>query len=262
MSSKVKVYQNIIRREIAQKLKRNPRLSLRALAKTMDINHGALSQILNGKRVPSLKTAHRIVNGLGINSEDSLRFFASLAQTQRSRGLERLSPAFCKGNLEHEIVLADQQIHSLIGEWYHLAILEATYLPGFQADPVWISKKLNISQTQARIALDELLDYGLLVSEAGGCVKRDPYLTIDTNTTSVKKKELQTQILSKAIESLERDHIDTRCMKAATFAIDPEKLPIAREMIDSFLQSMCTLLESGPRTHVYNLGVNLYPVSQ
>ena len=51
-------------------------------------------------------------------------------------------------------------------------------------------------------------------------------------------------------------------MTSMTMAIDVDRLPEAREVITKFRRELCALLENGEQTRVYNLGIQLYPVSE
>ena len=61
----------------------------------------------------------------------------------------------------------DIEIFKIIGDWYHCAILELTYLSDFKAEPNWIAKKLGIGYLEAKLALERLISLGLLVKENG-----------------------------------------------------------------------------------------------
>jgi hypothetical protein len=47
-----------------------------------------------------------------------------------------------------------------------------------------------------------------------------------------------------------------------TMAIDPRKLPLAKTLIREFRFRLAELLETGNRTEVYNLNVQLVPVTK
>jgi hypothetical protein len=68
--------------------------------------------------------------------------------------------------------------------------------------------------------------------------------------------------LEKAVISVEEDPIEARSMTGMTMAIDPAKLPEAKQMITEFNRGLCKFLESGPRKQVYQLGVCLYPLQK
>lgn len=80
--------------------------------------------------------------------------------------------------------------------------------------------------------------------------------------THASLKRHQKQVLEKALHSLENDSIEVRSMTSMTMAIDPEMLPKAKIMIETFTNQLCVLLESGSRKQVYEMSVNLFPVQK
>src|SRR5580698_8295148 len=89
-------YKTILEEELSRRAEVNPRYSLRAMARALGIEPGALSEILSGKRVPSYKMAQKILAALELEPETQTQFLESLAQTHRKRGLERINPIFKK----------------------------------------------------------------------------------------------------------------------------------------------------------------------
>lgn len=57
--------------------KRNPRYSIRGLAKELEISSGSLTDFLNEKRIFSLKILHKLVTKLNLN-EKELKYFDEL----------------------------------------------------------------------------------------------------------------------------------------------------------------------------------------
>ena len=82
-------YKNSIQAELSRRCERNPRYSLRAFARALGFEPTVISQIIAGKRIPSYKTAQKLVRALGLSPEDSNRFYASLAQVHQGRALKR-----------------------------------------------------------------------------------------------------------------------------------------------------------------------------
>jgi uncharacterized protein (TIGR02147 family) len=150
-----------------------------------------------------------------------------------------------------------------MSDWYHTAIMTLSLTEGFRVEAQWISRQLGITVTEARLALDRLLELGLLQEQDGKVKMNDePFMTADRHLTTPALRKLQKQTLEKAIHSLENDPIEERNMTTMTMAIDPEKLSAAKALIDEFNLKLSAFLESGPRKQVYNLGICLYPLQK
>ena len=257
-------YNRHLKDVLADRCERNARYSVRSFAKALDIDIGALSRILAGKQIPSFKVAQKILTRLNLSPEEQNQFMDSVAETQRSRNLKRLSPLL-RGyeKKKNSAKPADLSIdlYRIIADWYHVAILELTFVDRFHSHPQWIAKELGISVAESTLAIERLMNFGLLKQEDGVYVKTETQLsTLDKHITTPALRKNQKQFLEKAIHSLENDPIEDRNMSSMTMAIDPEKLPMAKQMVREFNQALCKFLESGKRKRVYNMEIALYPL--
>ncbi len=263
--SETAFYRKRLKAVLAERCDRNPRYSVRAFANGIKIDVGTVSRVLSGKQIPSFKLSKRLMDGIDLVPEERELFLASVAEAQRDRNLKRISPAFeaIQGPKLTPKPL-DIDFYRVIADWYHIAIMELTFTEDFESSPAFVAKELGISQTEAALGIERLLSLGLLKKNASGkLVKSEEQLsTADKDRTTLALRKNQRQLLEKAIESLENDPIEERNMTSMTMAIDPEKLPIAKQMIREFNQALCKFLESGSRKRVYNLEVALYPIQK
>ncbi len=56
--------------------------------------------------------------------------------------------------------------------------------------------------------------------------------------------------------------LEKREYTSITMAIDPKNIPRARRLIDRFQDKVVAILESGEPTEVYNMNVQLFPLTQ
>src|SRR5277367_6337903 len=158
-------YKSYLQSELSRRCERNPRYSVRAFARALDINDGALSQILSGKRVPAYRTAQRIIRSLGLTPEEEQNFLGSLAEKHRSRGLQRLNPIFRE--LKSKPKQQQIDLFRMAADWYHIAVMELVLTAEFQSDPAWVARELGISVIEAKMALERLVNHGCLTVEDG-----------------------------------------------------------------------------------------------
>jgi len=222
---------------------KNPSYSLRAFSNRLGIQVSALSEILNGKRVISKKMGHRILSGLGLSPIESENILTGTSEGDES-------------NLSLDYFKA-------ISDWYYFAILSLAEIPNFEADPAWVAKRLNISNREAKIAIDRLIKLGMLVEnedgsyEASGIQYKTP---TDILNASLKNHTVQT--LELATDSVINDPVEERDFSTITMAIDPENLGEAKKMIKSFRKRLSKKLESGNKKEVYKLAIQLFPLSR
>ncbi len=263
MKTDANFYKKVLEEELARRTENNPRYSMRALARALGLEPGALSQFLSGKRVPSYRMAQKIFGGLDLAPDIQEAFLSSLAAKHKTRDLERVNPAFKKqkGKMPPKDLSLD--LFRVIGDWYHYAILLLTNVEGFQPHARWIASQLSISEAEAKLAINRLLELELLKKENGTLVCfENHFTTADKHVTSGALKRHQKQVLEKALYSLENDPIDKRSHTSMTMAIDPKKINEAKLLVEEFTNRMSELLESGKRTQVYEFNVCLYPLSK
>lgn len=235
-----------LQRQFTERCKRNARYSLRAFAKYLNMDASSLSQILSGKRPLSKKTMQAICDKLSATPKD-LKNFGILSSKATDADYDQV-------NLDRFSVMA---------EWYHYAILEMTFVSGFKADPKWIARKLSITVEEAKAAIDRLKRLGLLLEENGSLIKASKFLTnhADVNT-SAAHRELQKQVIQKALLAVDECPAEEKDITSMTMAIDMSNIDKARDLIRKFRRDLCALLEDGEQTEVYNLGIQLYPISK
>ena len=252
-------YKTCLRTDLSRRCEKNKAYSVRAYAKALRIDAGTVSRLLNGKQIPTLKMARRLLQHLDLSPEHEREFIESLVKSYQEKGLRRLAPILQQQRPEELSI----EIYRMIANWYHVAILELTYVKGFRSDPKWIAKELEISLTEANLAVERLLKLELLIKTDSQLVKaRDQLTSADKSITTPALKKHQRQFLEKALFSLDNDPISERSITSMTMAIDPEKLGVARDRIQEFNRSLCAELETGKRKRVYNLSVCLFPIQK
>jgi transcriptional regulator with XRE-family HTH domain len=222
---------------------KNPAYSLRAFANRLGVQVSALSEILNGKREITQKMGDRILTGLG------------------------LSPFEKKSILSGESISKDANLSldyfKIVSEWYYFAILSLAEIPDFKADHLWISKRLNISKKEAKIALDKLVKLEMLVvNDDGSCEVPNIQYKTPTDVLNISLKNHTLQSLELAMNSILHDPVDVRDFSTVTMAIDPKKIKEAKNMIMSFRKKLSKKLENGKKKEVYKLAIQLFPLSR
>ena len=263
MKMRESLYKHYIKKELTRRCERNPRYSLRAFSKSIGFEASVISQILSGKRLPSFKTAERLVRGLALSPAEEKQFMHSVAEVQSEKSKKRFksnSSKTVQNETQHELSL---DLFRIIADLYHYAILALTQTEKFVSDPCWISTQLGISPMEAKLGVERLVQLGFLYEENGTLVlSRQSFTTKDKHLTNSALQRHQRQVLEKAIVSLENDPIENRSMTSMTMAIDPGKISAAKKIIEEFTQRLSTFLESGRQTQVYQLGISLYPIKR
>jgi uncharacterized protein (TIGR02147 family) len=242
--------------QFAQRCKRNSRYSLRAFAHLLKMDASSVSQIFSGKRYASSKVISGICTVLGASPLQQESFVKKAkSKFKKSKGPD--------GRQERPYNLLTEDAFAVVSDWYHFAILELFNVEGFDQRPSWCARTLGISTTEAQIAIERLVRLELLLFEGGKLIRTNKLFTnFSPGMTSCSHKNLQRQILQMAINAIDDVDASEKDITAMTMAIDIQKLPEAKKRIARFRRDLCGYLEDGQQTRVYQLAVQLYPVSK
>ena len=228
-------------------------ISLRAFARWLQLSPAQLSQMMSGKRPVTLTMMQKIANRLGLSPAERLHYMkASLPDWVEGANSAAAS--------DSSVALPEDRFR-LIADWYHFAILSLSQVSGSQGDPRWIARRLGISQTQAREALDRLVRLNLIQLKPHFKSVGDP-LRVSSEVSSEAIRKFHKQTLALAMEKMDTVETALREFQAMTMAVNVNKLPIARKLIDEALTKISNALETGAASEVYTLSVQLFPVTQ
>lgn len=215
----------------------NPNYSLRAFAKSLNMDPSTLSKIMTGKRRLGKGVSGKLVKRLGIDPA-------------------ALTPEYDQLNPEEAETLCD---------WQDFAILEQISITGFRPTKEKLAEALGLKQSEIELSLAKLVRLNLIEIKKSGLVaeKTSGQTTNITASTSQTKKNLQKQFLEKAISSIDFDPFEERDMTTITIAVDSKKIPEARDRIKNFRREMAEFLGQGSaKDRVYNMTIALYPTSK
>lgn len=216
------------------------------------MSHTVLSLVLSGKRPLSKKAAIKISDALALSPDERAAIFKRFKKPGDM-------PEIVEDSYQH----LQLEAFEAVSNWYYYAILSLLETKGAKWDQRWIGQKLSIPPAQAKVAMDNLVNLGLVARQGLRWRQTGLPLKIDNVHTSAAAKRWYKQILEKSLGSLENDPFDIRSHTCITFAVDPKHLPYAREKIRQFRLSLARELErKGNCTRVYKLALQLFPVSE
>lgn len=241
--------------EFSQRSRSIPKYSLRAFARDLKMDASSLSQIMSGKRKVSVKVVLHVTGLLKVEDGLKFAFLQDCLDAKSKKEKQFLDQA------EYHLLAADA--FAYISDWYHVGILELMNVSGFIATEESCASKLGISVIESRIAIERLKRLNL-VADANGVLVRTPmFLTnFAPGMTSKAHRNLQRQILQKAISAIDECEPEEKDITAMTMAIDVSKIPEARKIIARFRRELCAYLEDGAQSQVFNLAIQLYPISK
>lgn len=255
-----------LQEEFDRRIDRNSKYSLRSFARFLDIDPGALSKILSYKKIISPQMGLKIAPKLDLDYEQRQNFLTSVAKEQKKKKKvsKKLVKDLIKRKSSKQYVDLSPQVFRVMSAWYHYAILQLIKIKGVKVTPKEISKRFSISPTESLRSLERLETLEIIEKKNDSYIRTQENLTTGDPvfTNSALRKRIK-QIHQKSIESLENDPIELRSHTTMTMAINPEKIPQAKILIDRFMDDLSELLEEeNQQQKVYELSVNLFPLER
>lgn len=153
---------------------------------------------------------------------------------------------------------------SVIADWHHFVILSLMTTKDYVEDLFWISKRLSLSVLEVKAALLRLERLQLIEKQ-----ENQPFFkptnrrlrTSDGVISSVLRISHR-QSLQQAIDAPDEVPIELRDIASSTVATSPSKTKRVKEMIKQFGGELCSFLEEGEKTEVFNVNFQLFPISK
>ncbi len=247
MQRKEVVVKEILEKELQKAKQKNPRYSLRALAKKLNVSPSTLSRLLAGKSNLSRSMANKILERvpLGPQERDALR------------------------RLEHDpyqVIVTEGDYRQLVDHWFISPIMCLAETRDFRPEPRWIAKRLGISPHQAKLGLNLLKRIGFLrEAPSGKLVPQDIAITTKAPSHQPKPNQLHLayleQLRSSLLDPLPRS-IGISDVSSIVVGTGLKKIPEAKRRIARFRRSLAKYLDSGEKEEAYLVFIQLIPLSR
>jgi uncharacterized protein (TIGR02147 family) len=256
-------YRDFLNDELIRRTSVNRAYSLRAFAKSLDLSSGELSELLRGVRKLSLKSAIKISKALGLTSSET-KHLLSLVEVEHGKKIS-VDISSSNKNVNETKLSIDQ--FDIISEWYHFAILNLAECKDFEWSYSYISKKLGIKPYEVKVAIDKMVNVGLItkfVHKNGNISYKvsEDYVMSNEGIPSKAIRNYHRQILNKAIESLELQPVNEREISGIGMAIDMNDLKAIKKDISEFQDMLIEKYSKGKKERVYQLEVALFALSE
>jgi uncharacterized protein (TIGR02147 family) len=256
-------YRTLLRDRLKKKSDLNPRYSMRAFARDINLSPSRLSDILKGKQGLSKKKALDVCQRLELTADETARFLDSVEALhskipqKANEAADRLAALTPDPD---QLQIASDSF-AVISNWYHLAIVQLAELKGFDPSPAWVASALKISSADAAESIERLLRLGILVADATGFHVQERFISVTEGKPSDAVKQFHKQILSLALESIEGQTVAERDLSAAFIPLRAADLDSLRETIKSFRRNVGKTFSSAEgKDALYCLSVQLFKV--
>lgn len=254
---------DILTREFTRRVGKNGRYSMRAYANFLGLHPSALSRVLTGKWDLTTSSGIRIAKKLLLPIEERRRFMRSVLEARTKKELKRIGQLIEAPDLRPTPKKISEELYAKVARLESLALLQLTFAKDFRPDIDWIAEALDMNPSDVKELVATLLKSGLLKKVGDTFVNAEAHMTaVESVSTNESRKKLQIEILTAAVKAIEDVPFDERLNYGMTMTIDPSKLPLVREKVMAFIETLSDDLECDDRCRVYQLGVSLFPLSR
>jgi uncharacterized protein (TIGR02147 family) len=250
------------------KAKKQRGFSYRAFSR--DAGLGApnyLKLVIAGERNLTKPMAKRFAQACGLHGE-AADYFEQLVEFNQARGAakrnasyERLG-AFRRYRQAQKLELAHAAYHS---HWYLPAIRELCASENFREDPEWLAAALlpPIKPNEARYALEQLLELGLLQRDADGRLRQQSsVVSTGPETRSMNIRNYHAEMMQRATQAIELVPAAERDISSLTMCLGADGVARLKARIQAFRRELIELVEhERERDQVVQLNFQLFPLS-
>lgn len=247
---------------------RKPAFSHRYLLRRMGVSSsGFLANIISGKR--NLPHAHvsRLAEALGLGRKGGRYFETLVAFTQAKKVSDkaRLFKELVAQKPADLKVLEGRELR-LFSTWYYVAIRELVFFFPQRDRYDTLARKLvpSIRPHEARTAVEDLLEIGLLERDKGGFLRqRQTALSTGDEVRSVQAADYQRATLDLAKEAIDRIPHGERDISSLTLTLSDASFKAAVEEIRQLRKRLLKLAvdEPGP-DRVFQCNLQIFPLSK
>jgi cyanate lyase/DNA-binding transcriptional regulator YhcF (GntR family) len=231
-----------------ERLKKNPKYSIRAFARSIEIDQSLLSKYLNRKRNLSEQSIRKIGQKLGLDDQTVSKFLPFKTRLDQESRFKNLS----------------EDTFEIMAQWHYFALMELTEIEDVKSVKD-MSDRLGMDLETVIESLKKLQYVGLLdEDENGKWFQTEKDLSwANTTSTSEARRIYQKRILLKAVQAIDEVGIDERDNTSIVLACDKKLLPVIRQEFAQFRSKLNQYVQdNGNYTDVFQLCMAFYPLTQ
>lgn len=242
-------YRAFLRDWLARKREQKPSYTFGVFARQAKMSRSALPNVLEGRREASPQTVEGIARALRMDAEER-DFLVLLVALKRASSLEEngrlLRQIFAHPRYAPGQVVDTRQLEVLTS-WTRIAVLEASKLPDFRADPAWLAERLRpeVQPEEVSEALEALRAEGLVAAaedEEEGSV--GPHrLHTPPEFDGIAAYRLHQSYLDAAKDALQQVHFKARNYGVLGLTVPRAAVPDLLAEVQAFVERMRELAD-------------------
>lgn len=158
----------------------------------------------------------------------------------------------------------EQKEYQYYAEWHHSVVREMAGINSGKVSEVWIAEHIQppVSVTQVRRSLQLLQDLGMIRREDNRWIQTDPIVTTGPEISSLLVTNYHKNMISKAIDSIERFPPEMRDISSVTIRVHPDNLPDIKKAVIAFRKQLLGFEQNGQKNErVMQINIQIFPLS-
>lgn len=245
-------FKDLIKEELENRRVKNPRYSLRALARDLEISPASLSGILNGTKTPSTRVIKKCGSNLAWPKTTIEKF---LHEAKQKREIDKLKQDQMRLVMDEDFPDSDKVT------WMTFAVSRLSALDDNSASPNWIADRINITKAEAKKALNFLLKYNCIQIKNNKMIfiKRP---TIATNYQTKTALDIQESMLDIAKNSLRQTPAEYRFGVVRFSSMDRNRVAKIGEIIRRFCFDIEKATQTESAQDLYSTVIQVFPLEK
>jgi uncharacterized protein (TIGR02147 family) len=249
--------------------KRIPVFSYRYFCIKAGIKSPALFQeIVAGKRNLTSKTIPRFIKGLDLNPIDA-QYFTALVRFNQSKNMHEKTQYLdlmngLKRKVPRDVVPIDQ--YAFYSRWYLLILRELACIIPWNGDFGALAKAIvpPIKKSEAQEGIRFLVEKGFLtISKNGDYIQTKRAITSGSEVTSIGIRNFNEHMTRRGADAINEFSPEMRDIRTMIMGISAESYPLIKHEIREFMDRVARIVDNDEKSdRVYNLGIQLFPVSK
>lgn len=226
-----------------------------------------LKLVMEGKRNVSPTSIEKFSQALDLNKEETI-FFRNLVLLNQAATVEErkfYAEQLMRSRFYRKVHPLKQAQYDYYSKWYSIPIRELVGVTGFREDPDWVAHQLipPITASEAKNALEELEQLGLIRRENGKLVQTDAFVSTGDEVSSGSVALFHKEMMQKGAESIDRFPAPEREISSVTVGVSVKAAMQMKDLVQRFRRELLTIASQSDKTQsVYQVNFQLFPLSK
>lgn len=260
-------FRNYLRDYYAEQKRRFPSFSYRFFCRKAGLSSPShFIEIIDGKRKLTSKMMDSFIKGLALNENDA-RYFTTLVNFNQSKNSTEkqqllLQMRGMKRKVKQALISTDY--FEYYSKWYNIIIRELACIIDWNDDFEFLSKSIvpSIKKSEAREAIEFLLNTGFLKQDNGRYIQSEPAITSGSEVCSMGIRSFNRFMAERAQKAIEEFPTTERDIQSLTVGISKDGFRLIKQEMQEFISRVVRIVDEDKNAdQVYNVNVHLFPMS-